>query len=66
MKKPAFDPNREEVEEAVKVYLKNGGKIDDQRIQAKMEIRKRIEKTWAGGTGWKSEQLGGSSKPEDL
>ena len=66
MKKPAFNPNRKEVEEAVKVYLKNGGKIDDQRIQAKMEIRKRIEKTWAGETGWKSEPLGGSGKPEDL
>ena len=66
MKKPAFNPSRKEVEEAVKVYLKNGGKIDDQTIQAKMEIRKRIEKTWAGGIVWKSEPLGGSGKPEDL
>ena len=66
MKKPAFNPNRKEVEEAVKVYLKIGGKIKDQRIQAKMEIRKRIEETWAGGTGCKSEPLGGSGKPEDL
>ena len=66
MKKPAFNPNRKEVEEAVEIYLKNGGKIDDQRIQAKIEIRKRIEKTWAGSTGWKSEPFGGSGKQEDL
>ena len=66
MKKPAFNPNRKEVEEAVKVYLQNGGKIDDQRIQAKMEIRKRIEKTWAAGTAYKSEPSVGSDKPEDL
>ena len=66
MKKSAFNPNRKEVEEAVQAYLKNGGKIDDQRIQAKRSIQKEIERTWANDTRTKSEPWGGLGKPKDL
>ena len=66
MKKSAFNPNRKEVEEAVQVYLKNGGKIDDQRIQAKRSIQKEIESTWANDTRTKSEPWGGLGKPEGV
>ena len=66
MKKSDFNPNREEVEEAVQVYLKNGGKIDDQRIESKRSIQKEIERTWANDTKTKSEPWSGLDKPKDL
>ena len=51
MKKPsAYNPNREEVEEAVQRYLVNGGKIDNLQIKAKRSLKTEIEKTWAGET----------------
>ena len=66
MKKSTFNPNRKEVEEAVEMYLKNGGKIDDQRIQAKRSIQKEIESTWANDNRTKSEPWGGLDKPKNL
>ena len=44
-KPPAFNPKRNEVEEAVQRYLENGGKIDNLQIKGKLSLKAEIEKT---------------------
>ena len=64
-KPPAFNPKRNEVEEAVQRYLENGGKIDNLQIKAKRSLKTEIEKTWAGDTRNKTQLWGDALKSED-
>ena len=53
-KPPAFNPKRNEVEEAVQRYLENGGKIDNLQIKAKRSLKTEIEKTREGAKSKKT------------
>ena len=64
-KPPAFNPKRNEVEEAVQRYLENGGKIDNLQIKEKKLLKTEIEKTWAGDTSNKTQQWGDAQELED-
>ena len=53
-KPPAFNPKRNEVEEAVQRYLENGGKIDNLQITAKRSLKTEIENSWDGAKSKKT------------
>ena len=64
-KPPAFNPKRNEVEEAVQRYLENGGKIDNLQIKAKRSLKTEIEKTWEGAKSKKTQPWENVLKLED-
>ncbi len=64
-KPPAFNPKRNEVEEAVQRYLENGGKIDNLQIKAKRSLKTEIEKTWEGSKSKKTQPWENVLQPAD-
>ena len=64
-KPPAFNPKRNEVEEAVQRYLENGGKIDNLQIKANRSLKTVNEEKWQGAKSKKTLPWANVLKLED-